>query len=72
MTIVSVTEPAFLTMTYCQVTYVFLCFLSFYRRKKQKEQKNKRNRKINTQKICIYPESNQEPLDHQSCILPLH
>ena len=75
MTIVSVTDPAFLTMTYCHVTWpcniVFLCFLSFYRRKK-KEKKNKRNRKINTQKNCIDPESNQEPLDHQSCILPLH
>ena len=25
-----------------------------------------------TQKNCIDPESNQEPLDHHSCILPLH
>ena len=48
---------------YCQVTYVFLCFLSFYRRKKKKKktqtkkkkQKDKRNRKINTQKNYIGP-----------------
>ena len=60
MTIVNVTDTAFLTMTYCQVTYVFLCFLSFYRSKKKKEQKNKKKRRINTQKNCIDPESNQK------------
>ena len=41
MTIVSVTDTAFLTMTYCQVTHVFLCFLSSYRRKKKKKRKIK-------------------------------
>ena len=45
---------------------------AFLSKKKKKEQKNKNNRKINTQKNCIDPETNQEPLDHQSCILPLH
>ena len=54
-------------------------FLSvFYRRKKKKQtktkkknnnnkkqkQKNKKNRKINTEKNCIDPESNQESLPH--------
>ena len=36
----------------------------FLSKKEKKEQKNKRNRKINTQKNCLDPESNQEPLDH--------
>ena len=53
------------------LTYVFLRFLSFYRRKKKKEQKQK-EQKNKPQKNCIDPESNQERLDHQSCILPLH
>ena len=44
----------------------------FIEERKKKEQKNKRNRKINTQKNSIEQESNQEPFDHQSCILPLH
>ena len=42
------------------------------KKKKKKNRKNKKNRKINTQKNCIDPESNEEPLDHKSCILPLH
>ena len=48
------------------------CLLIEEKKKKKKEQKNKRKRKLNTQKNCIDPESNQEPLDHQSCIFPLH
>ena len=32
----------------------------------------KKKWKINIQKNCIDQESNQEPLDHQSCILPVH
>ena len=44
-------------------THVCLCIRGPYARL---------NRKINTQKNCIDPESNQKPLDHQSCILPLH
>ena len=36
------------------------------------EERKKKNRKMNTQKNCTDPESNEEPLDHESCILPLH
>ena len=46
--------------------YVFLS------KTEKKEQKNKKYRKITTQKNYIDPDSNQEPLDQQSCILPLH
>ena len=63
MTVVSVTDPAFLTMTYCQVTSVFLCFLSLYRRKK-KNRKIKGTEKINTQKSCIDPETSRSPVLH--------
>ena len=56
---------------------ICILFLSVFLSKKEKnnnnrKQKNKKNRKINTQKNCIGPESNQEPLHHQSFILPLH
>ena len=47
-------------------------FLSVFLSKKEKNRKIKKNRKINTEKNCIDPESNQEPLHHQSSILPLH
>ena len=41
-------------------------FCLFIEERKKKEQKNKKNRKINTQKNCIDPESNQEPLENLS------
>ena len=58
----NVTDPAFLTMTYCQVTYVFLCFLSFYRRKKKKEQKNKHTEEL--QRPGIEPGTSRSPVLH--------
>ena len=63
----SVTDPAFLTMTYCQVTYVFLCFLSFYRRKKRKKNrkiKGTEKKKKELHRPGIEPETSRSPVLH--------
>ena len=69
----SVTDPAFLTDDILS-SNICIPFLSVFLSKKEKKekQKNKKNRKIKTESNCIDPESNQEPLHQQSCILPLH
>ena len=61
----SVTDPAFLTMTYCQVTYVFLCLLSFYRttlKKKKKKKKKKLIEKLH--RPGIEPGTSRSPVLH--------
>ena len=63
----SVTDTAFLTMTYCQVTHVFLCFLFSYRRKKKKEQKKKEKKNKHTKELPrprIEPGTSRSPVLH--------
>ena len=44
-------------------------YSSFYRRKKEKKKKEQKNKHT---KELRRPGIEPEPLDHQSCILPLH
>ena len=63
----SVTDPEFLTMTYCQVTTVFLCFLSFYRREKKKKEKEKEQKNKHTKELHrpgIEPGTSRSPALH--------
>ena len=65
----SLTAPAFLTMTYSQVTMYSFTFCLFIELHLKEKKKKKENNKTTTDN-CIDPESNREPFAHQSYILP--